>query len=342
MPHGLDRSPSEPFKSDMVESGEVFQPRVSLARQPLGQSGLNVSVLALGTVALGLNYGLPGSTSPTRLDFDAAVELVRRAWHAGINFFDTAPAYGTAEAIVGAALSRMPDAVVASKVGISDTWRDLSAAEVLGEMRRSVERSLTILGRSRLDVLKLHSATEQNLTNKNILHAFEALRSEKLVTATGATVYGEAAALTAIGSGVVDVIQVAFSMLDQRPVARVFLEANVRKVAIVTRSALLKGALTKRWRVLPPKLAALQEVISRLLEDLDLDDATLPDAALRFCLSHVPPVTAVLIGPSSLDELDEALDSAAAGALPEHLRSWAARFAISDEDLIDPSRWGAV
>ncbi len=310
-----------------------------LPQNPLGRTGLKVSHLALGTAALGLDYGLPGSADFDRPSFEAAAGLVRRCLNAGVNFFDTAPAYGVAEEILGAALADAPDAVIASKAAVTSARDGAAPPEVLGELRRSVEASLKRLGRDRLDILKLHSATEEDLRDERLLRALDTLRAEGLTTATGATVYGETAALAAIGSGVIDVVQVAFNLLDQRASVRVFPEAGRQGVALVIRSALLKGALTPRWRNLPVGLAGLRRAVGRIIDDLELDESDLAATALRFCLGHGAPVSSVLIGVVSTEELDRALVAAAAGPLPSDLLSRIANCAIADEALLNPSHW---
>jgi aryl-alcohol dehydrogenase-like predicted oxidoreductase len=309
------------------------------SRNPLGRTGLEVSPVALGTAALGIDYGLPGSPDFERPSFDSAVSLVRRSFDAGINFFDTAPAYGSAEDILGTALTGMPGVVIASKAAI--TWNDeaATAAYIAGELRRSVERSAMHLRRGRIDVLSLHSATEQNLRDVRLLRALDALREEGLVTAIGATVYGEKAALAAIDSGTIDVVQVPFNILDQRASRCVFPKAHSRGIGLVIRSALLKGALTRRWRTMPPELGKLQRAVRRVVDTMNLADSDLPLASIRFCFGFVPPVSSVLIGAASTVELEDALAAATAGPLPTQILSSIASLAIEDDVLINPSSW---
>lgn len=325
----------------MGHAGLTLPPN-HLARTILGRTGLEVSALALGTAALGIDYGLPGSPDFARPDFEASVGLMRRAYDAGITFFDTAPAYGIAEDIVGTALADLPDAVIASKVSI--TWdRDRArAADILSELRRSVESSLKRLGRDRLHILQLHSATATDLADDRVLRALEGLRKEGRVLALGATVYDETAGLAAINSGVIDVIQITFNILDQRAFHRLFAAAADHGVGVLTRSALLKGALTSRRHTLPKTLGGLAKAVEQVVTRLGTDDTTLAPTALRFCLSHIPPISSVLIGAATVAELDEALAAAAAGPLSAEVLARAAECAIDDEKLLNPSLWPAA
>ena len=63
-----------------------------------------VSEIALGTVELGMDYGFRGSGHYAKPDFKDSEALLHAAVEAGINLFDTARAYGEAEAIIGRVL----------------------------------------------------------------------------------------------------------------------------------------------------------------------------------------------------------------------------------------------
>jgi len=83
----------------------------------LGRTNLSVSALALGTVELGIDYGIdaPGHfRRPSEMD---AIDLVHATLDADINFIDTARSYGESEAVLGKALQGRRDRVVlATKV----------------------------------------------------------------------------------------------------------------------------------------------------------------------------------------------------------------------------------
>ena len=80
-----------------MESAAAIPDRFVMPMRTLGRTGLEVSAFALGTVELGLDYGIqaPGhSGRPVRED---AIRLVHYALDAGINLIDTARAYGNSE-----------------------------------------------------------------------------------------------------------------------------------------------------------------------------------------------------------------------------------------------------
>jgi aryl-alcohol dehydrogenase-like predicted oxidoreductase len=320
-----------------VPEGTPFAPRL----RPLGSTGLSVTALGLGTAALAVAYGAPGSERGAP-DPAQAVRTIEAALDAGIGLIDTAPAYGEAETLVGAALAGGGAQVcVATKLAIPPQgWEALDAPAVHAAVRRSAEASLRALGRDRLDVLAIHNATAALLGEDALVAALLSLRAEGLVGALGATVYGEDNALAAIGCPAIEVVQVAHSALDRRTEARVIPRAAREGVGIVTRSVLLRGVLSPAGARLrgdadfSPLYAAADAF--RAAAGVDWDG--LPGAAVAFAASR-PGIASVLLGPRDAAELADLLDGAA--------RATAARAVDVDElvelppALLDPSRWPA-
>jgi aryl-alcohol dehydrogenase-like predicted oxidoreductase len=121
----------------------------------LGRSGLNVSRIAFGTWQLGGDWG--------RFDEDAAVAAIRRARELGVNFFDTAQAYGfgASERILGSALGDeltrdRGEIVIATKGGLRQTDSGLVRDASPEWLRRGVDASLTALGIDHIDLYQVH------------------------------------------------------------------------------------------------------------------------------------------------------------------------------------------
>ena len=110
----------------------------------LGRTGLNVSEVSLGTVEIGLDYGLTDRPAESEV-----ARLLHRALDLGTNFLDTARLYGESEALIGRILGdRHAEFFICSKV----------AAASEAEMCTSVETSLRALNRDSIDMLMIHSA----------------------------------------------------------------------------------------------------------------------------------------------------------------------------------------
>ena len=118
----------------------------------LGKTGLEVSRVAFGTWQLGGDWG-PTDTVP-------AMQAIRRAANEGVNFFDTAQAYGfgQSERFLAAALLLLPreELVIATKGGLrpsaNGVVRDASPAWI----REGVDASLKALGTEYIDLYQVH------------------------------------------------------------------------------------------------------------------------------------------------------------------------------------------
>src|SRR4030088_534634 len=308
----------------------------------LGATDLRVSRLAVGTAALGLDrYGItaPGEGSIDRAE---GIANIHRAVEGGVNFFDTAPAYGRSEELLGEALADHKDCLVATKVpipeNILDNKDEISQSELTQRVNKSLDESLRRRRKEVLEVVQIHNATVHVLQQGDMVCCLERAREAGKLRYIGASVYGEEAALATIRTGKIQILQVALSLLDQRMCEKVIPEARTAGLGVLTRSALLKGALTKRAQWLPPGLQALSRASERAVRELGVRWKSLPSMALRFCLS-MEGVHCVLVGVRNSAEVDDCLAACAAGPIAPGLLTKAYGLALSDEFLLNPSHW---
>jgi aryl-alcohol dehydrogenase-like predicted oxidoreductase len=299
---------------------------------------LSTAALGLGTAALAMPYGAPGAErsvpSPAMARRTVAYALER-----GVRFFDTAPVYGEAEALLATVLGGREDCVMATKLASPPAgWGALASRETRAHVRASTQASLRALRRERLDLLQIHNADRALIRRGAVVEALAELRQEGLVAQLGATVYGEAAALAAIAHPDLEVVQIAYSALDRRPERRVLPAAAAARTAVVARSLLLHGVLSPAGRTLEGPFAALGAAADTLRRAFAVSWEELPGAAVAF-VTHRPGIARALLGPRDEDELTALLDfterrGEAAGeprlAAPD-LPDW----------LLDPSIWPA-
>jgi 1-deoxyxylulose-5-phosphate synthase len=309
----------------------------------LGRTGLRVSALALGTVELGLDYGIAAPGEFGRPSEAEAIRLVHTALDAGINLIDTARAYGESEALLGRALSgRRAQVVLASKVRTQrDDGSSPGGEELRHMMEQSLETSLTLLQTDYLDLWQIHNVDPALLAYHDVIaEVFEVARRSGKVRAVGGSTYGVEAPLAALESDLFDMLQVTYSVLDQRLADRFFPLAAERNVGVLVRSILLKGALTSRGDYLPDHLAALR-ARSRQFRSLIAESglsASPVQAAVAFGLVH-PQIHSVLVGVRSEWELREAL-GAIVVRLPDALLDQLYRLRLDDAELLNPGTWG--
>lgn len=308
----------------------------AFAPLPLYRGGPPVARLGLGTVALGLSYGVgPEAVLPPEADALATLCAARQG---GVDFFDTAPAYGDAERRTGLALGADSGAIIATKILLPKT---ISALELPAFVQNSVSTSLARLQRDKIDMLKIHNATAADMQNPALVAALRAEVDAGRVAALGASVYGPEDAAAVIATPGFRSVQIALSILDQRCRA-IFAQAEAAGVGLVVRSALLKGALSARARFLPPELGALTLAADRVRTLAGCTWEELPILALRFALSLGSPVSVVLTGAQNQAELTDALAALALGPLPDALMDALAPCGLTDDRLLNPARWPAL
>lgn len=296
-----------------------------MRRRVLGRTGLEVSEISLGTVEIGMDYGLG---SPHRPKESEAHLLLHGALDLGINFLDTARAYGESEAIIGRALSgKRNDFVLVSKVQVGTRDRMLALTyESLRQLRTDC-----------IDILMLHSAPVEAIEDQGVRSVLSELKQQGAIRFTGVSVYGNDAALAAIRSDFYDCIQLAYSALDRRAEA-VAVTAAARGVALIARSVLLKGALTDRSRLLPESLSPLLEGIDSLRQVASRASVSLPELSYRYVLGS-GTVQSALVGASSLQEAEQAVAFANAGHLhPEQIAAIAGTHRV-DDFYLNPGNW---
>ena len=308
----------------------------------LGRTDLSVSVLALGTVELGMDYGIRAPGHFGRPAEEDAMRLVHMALNCGINLIDTARAYGESERVLGLALhDRRAEVVLATKVALHQPDGSVPNQPALRQqMLASLQTSLELLQTDYVDVWQIHNVDEAVLARAaEVADVFAEVKQRGQVHWVGGSFYGAELPLAALETDLFDTYQVTYSVLDQRLADRFFAAAAARDVGVTVRSVLLQGALTARADHLPDHLAPLI-TRSRRFRELVAAHTTLSPAqvALAFALAH-GDISTVLCGMRTTAELTENVQAAAA-MLPQSLLDELRALRLDDANLLNPGTWG--
>lgn len=308
--------------------------------QILRGTDLQVSPLGLGTVELGLPYGIDSATPPSE---EEAIRLLHWAHDHGVRFFDTAAGYGRSEELLGRAFGGHSDRpVVATKVGIADSATGgLLAGETLRKgLTESLRRSVRALRGEALDLVQVHAPAEGLFLTGELLETMDLAVDAGLVRHWGVSTYGlEQPADALKHPGTVRTVQIAANILDRGPIRTIFPACAAAGVGVIVRSVFLKGVLSERLEALPEPLGPLREAGARAREIARALGLTLPELALRYCAS-LGDAQVVLVGTASLQELTENLRAFAAGPLPEPVLAQIEDIEVEDQRLLNPGNWG--
>ena len=269
-----------------------------IPRRPLGNTGLQVSILGYGGAPIGFTPGRSGA------EF---VVLLRRALELGINFFDTAPDYRESEELLGEALrGRRTDAILATKCGRLQarrgrTWEiheDWSATGVL----RTLDASLRRLQTDYLDLVQLHSPPGWVLEHGDALHALTRAREAGKVRHVGISADGDDA-WRALEKGAFATLQISYSILQQEP-GMALLPAAVRHgMGLIAKQPIANGIPNQRERPTHPDWAWKWDLAQRLNWQGDGPGADRISLALRWVLAN-PLVSTAIVGTTSIAHLE--------------------------------------
>jgi len=272
--------------------------------RPLGRTGLQVSEIGYGA------WGIGGHLWIGARD-DESLRALHRAVDRGVNLIDTALGYGMghSEGLVGRLLRERREAIyVATKVPPKDLgWParrgvPVSKCYPAHHIVECCEKSLRNLGTDHVDVLQLHTWQDEYLDQDGWQDALLGLKRSGKARFVGISVndHDPGSALRAVASGLFDTAQIIYNIFDQSPEAEFFPACMARGVGILARVPFdeggLTGAVTPESRF--PKddfrnryfagdrKKQVFERATALQAELDGEAKTLPELALRFCLSH--------------------------------------------------------
>lgn len=238
-----------------------------MQQRPLGNTGINVSALSLGTVKLGRTEGMKYPAPYDLPSDETARALLSLAADLGINLIDTAPAYGTSETRLGELLPEFRHRfLLSTKVG-EEFDNGKSRFDFSPEYTRaSVERSLKRLGCDTLDIVLVHSDGNDTeiVQQHGTVEALRDLQRAGKVRAVGfspKTVAGARAAAACC-----DVLMLALNPRDAEmlPVVR---EAHDAGVGVLIKKGLLSGHLDGMENCLPANTSDPVEACLRFLLD---------------------------------------------------------------------------
>ncbi|MCX6623916.1 MAG: aldo/keto reductase [Acidobacteria bacterium] len=327
-----------------------------MRRRPLGQSGIEASVIGLGTWAIG-GWMWGGTES------NQSIQAIHAAIDAGINLIDTAPAYGLglSEKIVGEAIRDRRDRVVlATKCGLQ--WHSEEGTpffrqdgrqvyKFLGaqSIRRELEASLLRLGTDYIDLYQTHWQDEKTPVAETLGVLLDLQREGKIraIGASNATVAHLSAYCAA---GDLDCDQEKFSMLDRRAEESLLPFAEDHQLAFLAYSPLALGLLTGKIapdrqfppddlratnpRFTPEYRQGVLEVLERMKPIADDHRISVGQLVLAWTIA-VPGVTHALAGARNPAQ---ARENAAAAAVKLSNHELATLTALVDEFPPSPVR----
>jgi aryl-alcohol dehydrogenase-like predicted oxidoreductase len=273
-----------------------------MERRRLGRTGMDVSVLGFGASEIG-----------TQATLRAVERLLNSALDSGLNIIDSAECYGESEELIGRAVaSRRSDYYLLTKCGHAAglDLPDWSPALI----KESIKRSLKRLKTDYLDIIQLHTCTEQELRDGDLIEVLVRARDSGIVRHLGYSGDG-VAALYAVQSGYFDTLQISVSVADQEALDLVLPEAIDHDVGVIAKRPIANAAWLT-WGFLHAYARPYQERLRQLRYDfLRRGAQESVGIALRFTLS-TPGVHTAIVGTAKASRWEQNAAQIAKGPLP--------------------------
>lgn len=315
----------------------------------LGRTHIEVSEIGYGAWGIGGKQWLGGAD-------DESVRALRTAIELGLNFIDTALAYGDghSERICGEVVRTAGTCVyIATKIPPKNRlWParpgiDLDEVFPYDYIVASTEESLRNLGVETIDLQQFHVWNPEWLARDEWRRGIEDLKRSGKVRFMGISIndHQPDSALSIIETGLIDTVQVIYNVFDQSPEHALLPLCAKCDIGVLARVPLDEGALTgsitestefdpadfRAFYFKGDRKRQVVEHVSALQADLPADSGPLAEVALRFCLAH-PAVSTVIPGMRSVRNVQRNCAVSELGPVPDDLigvlrkHAWAKNF----------------
>lgn len=302
--------------------------------------GIPLSALSLGTVQLGVNYGINNDAG--KPDRSVAFQILDTAMEKGITALDTAAGYGESEEVIGAWLKTVDPAkrpYVMTKLGHAEL-----APTSLDELRKSVHAAVgkakAKLGLEQIPLLMIHNMDDYNGNEDNVTKVFEELKANGDILHSGISAYSHHDYAKLADSGF-DATQIPLNIFDWVQIENGGLEKLEKSgMMVLVRSVYLQGLVFKD----PENPGAGMEFaiptlrkFRNLCEKFGLEPATL---AMSFVLS-LPGVHSLVLGSEKVVQVEQnaELFNKVVQLTPEQMAEIRENFIDTPEQVLFPRLW---
>lgn len=284
--------------------------------------------LILGTVQMGLNYGINNSLG--KVTFENSCDILLKAFELGIDELDTAEAYGNAHQVIGDFHRLNPN--IKFKV-VTKIPHDGDVDKIEQKIRTYIND----LNVDCLEILMFHSFDTYQ-KNKQIIPVLTNLKNQGIIKNIGVSVYTNSQIETLLLDDEITVVQMPFNLLDNESIRGDLMTKLKAKGKIIhTRSAFLQGLFFKEDSDDGSIFQKLYNELNTIKDIAKEENISISNLALSYCLCQ-ENIDQVLIGVDSVSQLMENLKALNYKIEPKAVAKINA-IKVKDLDLLNPSLW---
>jgi aryl-alcohol dehydrogenase-like predicted oxidoreductase len=287
-----------------------------------------MSKIILGTVQMGLNYGINNKFG--KIPIDESYQILLKAYLFGITSLDTAEAYGDAHQLIGSFHKNNPNYKFNIITKVPHSFEASSIEIKVNEYLKSLEVSY-------LEVLMFHSF-QSFVENSQVIVILTDLKSKGYINHIGVSVYTNEQLEYLLNIDEITVIQLPFNLLDNNNLRGDIIKKLKAKGKIIhTRSAFLQGLFFKKLNEQDKDEQNLYSEL-QLLNQISLQSkCSIEELALSYCIQQ-ENIDNVIFGVDSLIHLEANL-KASSYIIGEESMKKIETIKVSNLDLLNPSLW---
>lgn len=303
--------------------------------------GYRISRFTLGTVQLGMKYGIANKTGQP--DKGIAKKILSTAFSKGVNVLDTAHNYGESETIISETLSEYPkrdDILVVTKLEPFDAAQCLDSDSIRKRIDESLKGSLEHLRSGCVSFFMLHDPRHMTSCDGEVMRQLLKFRAEGAIKNIGVSVYTSEEADLALLTENISAIQIPFNVFDQRLRRSGFLDrASSKGVVVFARSVFLQGLILMDNADVPEHLQEILPLKKELREICQQAGRPIKEVALKFPLMQ-EGISSIVVGVDTSEHLEENLACFDSPPLDtETVSSIQSAFKDVPEYLLNPALW---
>ena len=299
------------------------------------KNNYKISELTLGTVQLGLSYGINNEKGMP--SFEESSAILDTALREGIVSFDTARGYGDSELVLRRFFECDPrERTFITKV----VFRDVDKSEVRNKLFSLTRESIDRLGVDRIPFLKLHNQDMLEQYGDTLIYAMQDLKREGLVDGIGVS-FSDKSHLRELTDGVgFDCVQLPANILDSREIV----DGSVKRLAdsgcaVFIRSVYLQGLFFKDTNTLPESIRSAKAPLDKLHSLARDAGVSMAELAITF-IRDTDGIASLILGCDNPAQLLESISLINAPTIDPAVAREAMRIAETVEPIvIRPWEW---
>ena len=268
------------------------------------KNGYKISALTLGTVQLGIPYGINNTSGMP--DYELSKSILDTARGLGITSFDTAKGYGVSEQVLGRYFGECgAEKTLITKIAFNGQ----PASEIGDIVRKDIKDSMEKLGVKKIQTVLLHNERHVAEYGDVLANVFKEIREEGLVDEFGISFSDKTHLLDYTADPIYTAVQIPMNLLDSVEIRN----GSVKKLAdkgvtVYVRSLYLQGLFFKDTSTLPEKLKSVAPILKELRSLAEREGISMASLALSY-LKDAEGISSLVIGCETSEQLIDTVNS---------------------------------